>query len=186
MKKKTHREPFQIRLPNGKTMEISEEVLSAFLPISGKQIEYSSLGTDSHINLPIDYLDKIYIEPTNRCNLECKTCVRRVWNETLGDMSANTFKKIVTSIRSFRPIPQVFLGGFGEPLVHPMIVEMVERFKRVGSRVELITNGVLLDDAMSSKLITAGLDRLWVSIDGSTADKYADIRLGQELPRIIN
>jgi len=33
----------------------------------------------------MDELNKIYLEPTNRCNLTCVTCMRHSWDEPLGD-----------------------------------------------------------------------------------------------------
>ena len=81
--------------------------------------------------------------------------------------------------------PGIFLGGFGEPLGHPRIVDMVALAKQSGSEVELISNGILLDDKMADRLVAAGLDRLWVSIDGASPASYADVRLGDHLPEII-
>ena len=47
-------------------------------------------------------LKKVYIEPTNRCNLECRTCIRHSWTEPLGHMSEETFGRIVEGLRGFR------------------------------------------------------------------------------------
>jgi MoaA/NifB/PqqE/SkfB family radical SAM enzyme len=52
-------------------------------------------------------------------------------------------------------------------------------------RVELITNGTLLSASMAERLVAAGLDRLWVSIDGATPQGYADVRLGDRLPEVL-
>ena len=38
---------------------------------------------------------------------------------------------------------------------------------------------------MADRLVTAGLDRLWVSVDGASPASYADVRLGDHLPEII-
>jgi MoaA/NifB/PqqE/SkfB family radical SAM enzyme len=130
-------------------------------------------------------LAKLYIEPTSCCNLECRTCVRNVWDEPLGVMADETFSRILAGLESFRPVPDVFFGGFGEPLSHPNIVDMVARAKAVGSRVELITNGTLLTEAVSRGLIAAGLDVLWVSLDGARPESYSDVRLGAALPQVI-
>jgi MoaA/NifB/PqqE/SkfB family radical SAM enzyme len=51
--------------------------------------------------------------------------------------------------------------------------------------VELISNGILLDDKMTKRLTDAGLDRIWISIDGASPASYADVRLGDHLPEII-
>jgi MoaA/NifB/PqqE/SkfB family radical SAM enzyme len=79
----------------------------------------------------------------------------------------------------------VFFGGFGEPLFHPEIVEMVSAAKAIGCRVELITNGTLLTTEISRGLIDAGLDLLWVSLDGASPESYEDVRLGAEFPLVI-
>jgi MoaA/NifB/PqqE/SkfB family radical SAM enzyme len=51
--------------------------------------------------------------------------------------------------------------------------------------VELISNGIQLDEEMTDRLVAAGLDCLWVSIDGASPASYADVRLGDHLPQII-
>jgi MoaA/NifB/PqqE/SkfB family radical SAM enzyme len=51
--------------------------------------------------------------------------------------------------------------------------------------VELITNGTLLTLEMSNRLLEAGLDMLWVSLDGATPESYADVRLGSALPNVL-
>ena len=133
----------------------------------------------------IDHLAKLYIEPTNRCNLDCRTCMRRGWEEKLGYMDFPLFEKIVAGLRNFSEPPQIFFGGFGEPLGHPRIVDMISLAKDGGSDVELISNGILLDEGMSSRLTEGGLDRLWVSIDGASPASYTDVRLGDHLAGII-
>ena len=130
-------------------------------------------------------LAKLYIEPTNECNLNCRTCVRNVWQEPMGTMSDTVFDRVIEGLRDFSPPPTVFFGGFGEPLFHPKIIEMVSRTKGIGARVEMITNGMLLTSDVSWRLLTAGIDMLWVSLDGTTPESYSDIRLGAELPRVI-
>ena len=130
-------------------------------------------------------LAKLYIEPTNECNLNCRICVRNVWQEPMGQMSDLIFDRVIEGLRDFSPPPTVFFGGVGEPLYHPQIVEMVARTRQLGARVELITNGTLLTPGLSRRLLEAGIDLLWVSIDGATPESYADIRLGAELPHVI-
>lgn len=130
-------------------------------------------------------LAKLYIEPTNQCNLDCRTCMRNVWDEPMGKMSDSVFARIIEGLRAFSPPPSVFFGGFGEPLFHPRIVEMVTQVKALRASVELITNGTMLTTNLSQELIKAGLDVLWVSMDGATPESYADIRLGATLPKVL-
>ena len=130
-------------------------------------------------------LARVYIEPTNTCNLDCRICMRNVWDEPPGMMSSQTFSRIMHGIAESSPVPSVFFGGYGEPLAHPDILEMITSAKRMGAVVELITNGILLSETMVQQMIEIDLDRLWVSIDGSTPESYADVRLGDALPQVI-
>jgi MoaA/NifB/PqqE/SkfB family radical SAM enzyme len=98
-------------------------------------------------------------------------------------MSSETFSRILEGLHAFSPKPDIFFGGLGEPLSHPHIVDMVRDAKRVGATVELITNGTLLTSSLSIQLIQAGLDRLWVSLDGATPESYMDVRLA--LPNVL-
>jgi MoaA/NifB/PqqE/SkfB family radical SAM enzyme len=144
------------------------------------------LGKDNlRLHRPAGHLAKIYLEPTNRCNIDCRTCMRQSWDTPLGKMSDQTFERILDSVAQISPRPVVFFGGIGEPLFHPGTVEMVARLKDLGATVELISNGVLLDERRARGLIEAGLDTLWVSIDGATPESYADVRLGADLPRVL-
>jgi MoaA/NifB/PqqE/SkfB family radical SAM enzyme len=132
------------------------------------------------------HLAKLYVEPTNQCNLDCRTCMRNAWEESMGMMPDAVFDGIVAGLKDFSPVPTVFFGGFGEPLFHPQIVDMVRRAKELGTRVELITNGTMLTPELSKKLVQAGIDLLWVSLDGATPDSYEDVRLGAELSNVID
>jgi MoaA/NifB/PqqE/SkfB family radical SAM enzyme len=150
----------------------------ATIPINGNSVEL-------HLRRPVTHLAKVYIEPTNRCNLDCVTCIRQSWDEPLGNMSRETYSRIMQGLRAFDPPPDIFFGGLGEPLSHPDIADMVKEAKSLGSSVELITNATLLNEAMSTSLITAGLDKIWVSLDGATPESYRDVRLGAALPDVL-
>jgi MoaA/NifB/PqqE/SkfB family radical SAM enzyme len=152
----------------------------------GTQARLDEQGNDLRLRRPVTHLAKLYVEPTNRCNLTCRTCVRNVWDEPLGHMTDATFGQIIAGLRAFaQQPPTVFFGGFGEPLAHPRIVKMVAEARALGGPVELITNGVLLTETVSRGLIAAGLDRLWVSLDGARPESYADVRLGAALPQVL-
>lgn len=136
------------------------------------------------INSPVERLARIYVEPTSRCNLTCSTCIRNSWSEEMGEMQASTFSKILETIEEIDPVPELFFGGFGEPLSHPDILDMIREAKGRGARVELISNGVMLDAGVAATLVELEVDRIWISIDGASPESYEDVRLGNELPRI--
>ena len=161
------------------------EIVKQYELRKGTKILVKTKADGLYLYQPATHLSKIYIEPTNHCNLECRTCMRNAWDEPLGEMGSDTFARIVEGMHSFSLPPTVFFGGLGEPLAHPDIVEMVSQVKALGSSVELITNGTLLTKPLSKQLIDAGLDVIWVSLDGATPESYADVRLGAALPKVL-
>jgi MoaA/NifB/PqqE/SkfB family radical SAM enzyme len=137
------------------------------------------------LHRPVTHLAKLYIEPTNWCNIDCRTCMRNNWEVETGFLAADTFERIVAGLEALPSPPTIMFGGIGEPLSHGRIATMIARVKALGCRAELITNGALLTEKRARSLINAGLDLLWVSIDGARPESYADVRLGAELPRVL-
>jgi MoaA/NifB/PqqE/SkfB family radical SAM enzyme len=148
-------------------------------------VYFDEIRNGLYLLRPATQLAKLYIEPTNLCNLNCRTCVRNVWNEPLGIMSDAVFNRVIEGLNKFTPAPKVFFGGFGEPLLHPKISDMVARTKALGASVELITNGTLLKPDLLDELVSIGIDVLWVSIDGAKPESYADVRLGAALTKVL-
>lgn len=132
-----------------------------------------------------DKLRKLYIEPTSRCNLNCKMCFRNTWiDEELGNMNIETFYNGINTMPS--SVEKIFFGGMGEPLYHPDIIDMVKAASSKVKEVELLTNGTLLNEEMSTKLLDAGLTMLWISIDSLESEGYEKIRVNSKLEKIIN
>lgn len=126
-------------------------------------------------------LSKLYIEPTNTCNLQCRTCIRHTWKDREGFLQMDTYINLLDDVRELSSLKKISFWGFGEPLLHPNIVEMVARAKQLGVETQLITNGLLLDEETAKGLTEAGLDSIVVSIDGTSEETQADIRSGADL-----
>lgn len=149
------------------------------------RVRIDPMGNRLRLHRPATHLAKLYIEPTNACNLDCSTCFRHGWDEPIGRMSDVTFDAIADGLGALDALPAVYFGGIGEPLAHRHTVRWVARMHALGARTELITNGMLLNERVARDLIDAGLDLLWVSIDGARPESYADVRLGAELAHVI-
>lgn len=161
------------------------EVASRYGLKPGARVRLDEDTNVVRLHRPATHLAKVYVEPTNRCNIACRICVRNTWDVELGQMSEATFARILAGLEAISPPPTVFFGGLGEPLAHPRTIEMVARVKALGATAELITNGTLLSEERSRQLIETGLDVLWVSMDGATPESYADVRLGAALPEVL-
>ena len=58
----------------------------------------------------INELKKLYIEPTSKCNLNCKMCFRNTWiDEKLSDMDLETYKKAIDTMPD--TVETVFFSG---------------------------------------------------------------------------
>jgi MoaA/NifB/PqqE/SkfB family radical SAM enzyme len=121
-------------------------------------------------------LHKLYVEPTTVCNLNCRTCIRNVWQDPETHMEMETFRQLVEQVQELPKLQRVVLSGLGEPLTHPNILEMVRLVRERGLAVTIGSNGLLLDKAMSRELVALSVDRLVVSLDGVTPETYAGVR----------
>ena len=176
---------FQAQVDENGRLSFSPEFSLQYGLKPGATVHVDETAKGPRLRLPVTHLKKVYVEPTNRCNLDCRTCMRNSWDEPLGQMSRQTFARIIEGLKRFSPPPTVFLGALGEPLSHPDILDMVIQTKALGASVEMITNGTLLTKDLSKQLIDAGLDMLWVSLDGATPESYGDVRLGALLPEVL-
>jgi len=159
-----------------KTITIPKKYLKKLRWQEGAKIDVEQTEEGLILRKMLPDIKKVYIEITTRCNLSCTFCVRNVWKEPLKDMELKTFRKIISSLRELPELEMVSLGGYGEPLYHKNFFEMVKKLKRLGVRVEAITNGVLIDREKAQELVKSGLDNLTFSIDSVRPEKYKGIR----------
>lgn len=85
---------------------------------------------------------KIYIEITNRCNLNCSFCSRV--ERTLRDMSLDEFELILNKIKDYTNY--IYLHVKGEPLLHKDIIKMINLAEKYNLKVNLTTNGTLFKE----------------------------------------
>ncbi len=129
------------------------------------------------------YFEALQIEVTSRCGSRCVMCPRVAlsgWPEQ--DLSWEAYERVA---RAFARTRHVHLQGWGEPLLHPRLFEMVMVAKRSGCQVGLTTNGMLLDADVARRLLDLGLDLVSISIAGATPDTHGRIRVGSDLPTIL-
>jgi MoaA/NifB/PqqE/SkfB family radical SAM enzyme len=152
-------------------------------PGAEAEIASGKLGLEVRPN--VHSLSRLYVEPTSRCNLACRMCIRNSWNEPVGDMDLAIFDQLASQLRRFPHLASIMFGGFGEPTAHPDILHMIRTAKNLDVMVELTSNGASLDETMIAGLIEAGLDRLWISLDGVTEESFNAIRQGASFDNLL-
>lgn len=133
-----------------------------------------------------DPLKKVYVEPTNRCNLSCTTCIRNSWEESFEDIAWPVYQALIDGLADFPEVNTIAFAGFGEPLLHPRFPDMIRLAHSKGLRTEMTSNAVLLTSSLAEQLIDAGLDQFTVSIDGTSNASHGAVRPGASLEKIMS
>ncbi len=168
-----------------KDVQLPPQLIKELGLAPGDEIRIEPNGRGVYLRPSIHTLKRVYLEVTNKCNLTCSTCMRNVWDVEYGYMSEDVFEHILSGIADCPEKPELFFGGYGEPLSHPRALEMIRHAKERGHYVSLITNGILLTESIARSFIELNLDMLWVSLDGASAECYTDVRLGDSLPIVL-
>ncbi len=124
----------------------------------------------------------VAIELTTRCNLSCVHCFRNTMTDPRDDMPKELAFRVLDNAKDIN-IERVVFTGFGEPLVHPYIEDILTYAKKKGLYVVLNTNGTLLDKHLETVFNT--VDTLIVSVDISEDSVYREIRRGGSLASIV-
>lgn len=128
----------------------------------------------------------ITLEPTLMCNSDCIMCNRnfnRKGTKTSdGFLSWDTFNAVKPLFKYAR---SVLFGGFGEALLHPEYLSMLNEIKKTGSFVFFYTNGILLTENIGRQMVDIGMDRIYISIGGATRATYRKIRGVDAFERVV-
>jgi len=128
----------------------------------------------------------LMIEPTNECNLRCPLCPTGAGKlkRAKGLMSFEFYQRILAELDG--SLERLMLYNYGEPFLHPRILEMMAEAHRAEVHTRVSTNGLVFLRGMdASDLIASGLDYLRVSVDGATEETYNVYRVGGRLDRVL-
>ena len=149
--------------------------------VSGAGYQRRELGTCLPLATPFG----LHIFPSHICNLKCGYCLHSLSTGKIKEMGFRKtlmdfylFTKCIDDATKFpEPFKVLIFAGWGEPLTHPQIAEMVEyaKSKKIAERIEIVSNGILLTHQLSDKLIDAGLDRIRISIQGIDSERCCDV-----------
>lgn len=122
------------------------------------------------------------LELTTRCNLSCVHCFRNVMRDPREDMPIEVARVVVRELRE-AGVRRVVLTGWGEPLVHPEIAEILEMLKRTGFEVVLNTNGTLLHEYLRE--VIECCDEVVVSLEGIRREQHEMTRGAGVFDKVI-
>jgi len=129
-------------------------------------------------------LDWVQIEVTTHCNAACIYCPHTLAGERWqsAHFPLTLFHDLLPSLRHTN---LVFLQGWGEPLLHPDIFEMVRLCKNLKKIVGFTTNGLLLNKENIHTIVDLQVDILGVSFAGTTPTTHNRIRKGTDFDTVV-
>lgn len=148
---------------------------------------YSSYVLSRIIKKPILFGKpfSISIEPTTACNLACPECPsgKKEFSRNTGKISLEMNQKILNSIGK-----QLFYVNYyfqGEPFLHPNFLDLIKQAKKHNIYTSTSTNAHFISKKSAEEIVTSGLDRLLISIDGVTQTTYEGYRIHGKLEKVI-
>ncbi len=127
----------------------------------------------------------ISFEPTTACNLRCPECPSglRSFTRPTGNLRGDFFRQTLDELHQ----DLLFLIFYfqGEPYINPEFLEMVRYAHSRRIYTITSTNGHFLNEENARKTVLSGLDRLIISVDGTTQDVYAQYRKSGNLETVL-
>ncbi len=127
----------------------------------------------------------ISFEPTTSCNLRCPECPSglREFTRPRGMLKRDFFEKTIDEI--YKDILYLIFYFQGEPYLNKNFLEMVSYASSKGIYTATSTNAHFLTDEMAKKTVESGLDRLIISLDGTTQEVYEQYRREGDIEKVI-
>lgn len=127
----------------------------------------------------------ISIEPTTSCNLRCPECPSglRSFTRPTGMLQEDLYKKIIDELEDTLLYLLIYFQG--EPYLHPGFFDLVQYASARKIYTATSTNAHFLSDENAKRTVTSGLDRLIISIDGTSQETYSAYRRGGNLEKVI-
>jgi radical SAM protein with 4Fe4S-binding SPASM domain len=127
----------------------------------------------------------ISFEPTTSCNLRCPECPSglRAFTRPTGMLKRDFFSETIDQLS--KDLLYLIFYFQGEPYLNPDFLDMVKYASGKGIYTATSTNAHYLNDANARRTVESGLDRLIISIDGTTQDVYQQYRVGGNLEKVI-
>lgn len=127
----------------------------------------------------------VSIEPTTSCNLRCPECPSglRSFTRPTGMLKSGLYVDIIDQLAPTLSYLTFYFQG--EPYLNPSFLTMTAYASERGIYTATSTNAHYLTEEMAQRTVLSGLDRLIISIDGTTQETYQSYRVGGSLSKVI-
>ncbi len=156
---------------------VASESIAPASPDAGAH--YGEKAMKSEADHSIRRPEIVGIEITRACNLHCAHCFTAAGRRPARELSTVELRNVIDQLADLGPVRAIGWTG-GEPLLRADLVELVAyAYQRSKMRSGITTNGLLLESDLAKRLRDSGAYAIQISVDGSTADRFAQIRGGR-------
>jgi len=127
----------------------------------------------------------IELNPTERCNLKCRSCWQRANATKINELSIDKLLPIVKEAAELG-VKEFRIPGSGEPFIRKDILDVMKEIKKYNMYGLLITNGTLLTKEIIKELVEISWDCITFSIDGPNAEINDYLRGYGVFEKVIN
>ena len=132
--------------------------------------------------LPLYAPLSIDFHPSTFCNIKCIFCMHSSTNPCYDSiknkmMDFELLKKAINDIKNFhQKIKAIHFCGIGEPLMNKNIAKMIKYTKdtNVAEKIDINTNGILLNKKNSKALIDSEIDFIRISVNGLSKQDFKE------------
>lgn len=126
--------------------------------------------------LPIETPFSMQVETIRACNFKCTYCAYSIddhFKIKKQLLTFDLFKKFTNDMNEFPcKLKTLTFSGLGEPLLDNRLPAFISLAKSFAEKVVVISNGSLLTEELSQKLVDSGLDTIRLSLQGLDSDDY--------------
>lgn len=134
---------------------------------------------------PLGLPSSLSVEPTTACNLGCPECPSglKQFTRPTGNLKSSHLEQWLNQMHKHL----VYLNFYfqGEPFIHPEIFQQIRTAKSLNIYTSTSTNAHFLNSENAKKTVESGLDRIIISIDGTTQEVYEQYRVNGQISKVL-
>lgn len=136
----------------------------------------------------------VSVEPANICQLRCPECpvgrgggkneklkIKNAEVPKQPYMSMEVFRRVLAEVKETALVMQFYFQG--EPLLNPDLTQMIREAHEAGLYTIVSTNAQAMTKERAEELVSSGLDRIIISMDGLREETYSAYRVGGDIER---
>ena len=169
---------------------IRKRMTNEEVPFPGicEQCDYLDIDAPLELENINNEIEWFHWEPSYLCNLDCEWCCgerEKIKKEKVHYLPFSLFSEMVDSINKYGlSMKMGNICGQGEPLLNKDIWKMVSYAKKkIGGNILVSSNG---NAEFNEEIVTSGLDKIKLAIDGITQEVYARYRKNGSLKKVLD